>query len=124
MSNIRRLQLKTEHYHLTIHQSALHCAIDVRPANDLLDFGYITAIKLFNAGRLEVEPAEVVFWASFAKRKPEQIEALCDWIYITSFLARQLDLFFTERESFGVDVTVKAHGASLVVREADVVVEA
>jgi hypothetical protein len=124
MSNIRSLQLATEHYHLTIHQSALHCAIDVRPANDLLDFGYITAIKLFNAGRLEVEPAEVVFWASFAKRKPDQIEALCDWIYITSFLARQLDLFFTERESFGVDVTVKAHGASLVVREADVVVEA
>lgn len=73
-----------------------------------------------DAQSLAILPAEVVFNVAFAKRKPEQIEVLCDWQLVTADLAKQLDLMFTEREDFGMNIMVKAHGVSLVVREADV----
>lgn len=118
--DIRRLQLSTSRYSITIYQSGLHVAIDVRPANagNILG-GYITALKRLDVQSQQVLPAEVVFSVSFARRLPGQVEPLCDWMLVTADLAGQLDLLFTERDDFGMSITVKEHGVSLVVGEAE-----
>lgn len=117
---IRRLQLPTERYSITIQQSGLHVAIDVRPASaDTALGGYITALKQLHVETLQVLPAEVVFNVAFARRLPGQVEPLCDWMIVTADLAGQLDLLFKSRDDFGMNITVKEHGVSLVVGEAE-----
>lgn len=121
--DIKRQQVTTTDYLVTVSQSGLHVSIDVRPHGGDPAFasrqGYLTALKQLHPETLQPLPAEVVFSIRFVKCSLAGIEPLCQWLYIVADVAKQLDILYTERADFARIITVEQQGVALAVVEAE-----